>query len=312
MSKLTLLSGDSLSVLRTIPDEQFNLIVTSPPYWKARQYLPNNHPLKPFEIGREKSAYEYLSRLLAIFAECRRVLKPDGTMWIVIDDTVRKGELSGIPWRLALSLQDDGWFLMMDNIWNKPNPTPQSVKNRTTRAHEYVFMFSKSRHYWYDRDPIRTPYAPSTVPRQMRAVSANHKHTNGAPGQSRHSMSRPRPNMREFYNGEATKDYASNGAQNPSETKRRILASLMKYDGANKKSVWTIPKGSYEGEHFATYPPKLIEPIILACSKPGDHVLDPFGGSGCTAEVSLKKGRACTLIEINTEYHPLITQRALV
>lgn len=307
----TIMSGDALQVMRdTIPDKSFQLIVTSPPYFRQRSYLKASHPLKPFEIGREKTYEEYLVKLVAVFRECKRVLKDDGTLWIVIDDKIIKGQPAGIPWRLVFRMQEDGWFFAKDNIWSKPNPTPQSVRKKTTHSHEYVFHFAKSRNYYYDRDPIRTPYAPSTIPRQLRGVSANHKNTNGAPGQSPHSFSKARPNMRAIYNGTEQKDYAPNGAQKPSETKRRVLASLLKYDGANKKSVWIVPKAPYKGQHFATFPPKLIEPIILACSKKGDDVFDPFGGSGCTAEVALKHGRNCTMIDINPEYVPMMKERS--
>lgn len=303
-----IIAGDCREELSRLPENHFHCCITSPPYFQQRSYLPSDSPLKPMEFGREKTPGEYIQKLVSVFREVRRVLRPDGTLWIVIDDTMRKSQLVGIPWRLAFALQADGWLLRQDNIWNKPNPTPQSVKDRTTRAHEYVFMFSRSFSYYYDRDAIRTPYAESTVPRQMRAVSSHHKNSNGAPGQPVHTMSQSRPNMREFYNGEATKDYHNNQAQNPSD-KRRMLASLMKYSGANKKSVWTIPKGSYKGQHFATFPPKLIEPIILSCTQAGDAVLDPFGGAGTVGLVCRQLGRSATLIELNPDYAEMARQR---
>lgn len=306
----TILKGDWSEVLRKcVPEESHQTCVTSPPYYRQRSYLPKDHSLKHLEVGQEKTPGDYIRNLVAGFDEVHRVLKHDGTLWVVIDDKVLKGQPACIPWRFVLAMQADGWFFVKDIVWNKPNPTPQSVKKKPTHSHEFIFLFAKNKDYFYDRDAIRTPYAASTVPRQMRAVSGHHKHTNGAPGQSPHSMSRPRMNVREVYGGEATKDYSPNGAQNPSDTKRRILESLMKYDGANKKSVWTVPKGSFKGNHFATFPAALIEPCILAGSRKDDWVLDPFGGAGTTAIACNKHGRHCTLIELNPDYVPIMEER---
>lgn len=262
--KLTVLNGNSVEKLREIPNNHFHMCATSPPYYHQRSYLKSDHPLKSLELGQEGTPEEYIAGLVDVFSEVRRVLRDDGTLWVVIDDKVIKGETAGLPWRFALAMKSAGWKLILDIIWNKPNPTPQSVRLKPTRAHEYVFLFSRTLDYYFDQDAIRTPYAETTIPRQMRGVSDNHKHANGAPGQTPHSMSRPRLNVRDIYNGEATKDYASASAQNPSDTKRRILESLMKHGGANKKSVWTIPKGSFAGNHFATFPADLVKPMILS------------------------------------------------
>lgn len=304
-----IVQGHWLDVLRTLPDKHFQMCVTSPPYYRQRSYLSSYDPIKSLEVGQEESSDNYIRTLVGGFGEVFRVLRGDGTLWIVIDDKIINGQPAGIPWRLVFALKENGWFFVKDIIWNKPNPTPQSVKKKPTHSHEYIFLFSKSKDYYYDRESIRTPYAPSTVPRQMRGVSAHHKHSNGAPGQSPHSMSSPRLNVRDIYNGEATKDYSPNGAQNPSDTKRRILESLMKYSGANKKSVWTVPKGSYRGNHFATFPKALIEPMVLAGSRPGDCVLDPFGGSGTVGEVCNALKRDCVLIDLNPDYLPLMEKR---
>lgn len=259
-----IIQGDWIVELRSLPGNYFHSAITSPPYFCQRSYLTEEHPLKPLEVGREASPSEYISGLVSGFGELRRTLRNEATLWVVIDDKIIKGQPAGIPWRFVFAMQDSGWIFITEIIWNKTNPTPQSVRRKPTHSHEYVFLFAKSWDYYYDQNSIRTPYAASTVPRQMRAVSDSHKHINGAPGQAPHSMSKPRLNVRDVYNGEATKDYAPNGAQNPSDTKRRILESLMKHGGANKKSVWTIPKGSFPGSHFATFPPKLIEPMVLA------------------------------------------------
>jgi DNA modification methylase len=304
--------ADSRIGLAQVEDKTVTCTVTSPPYYKQRRYLPKDHPMAEHEIGQEKTPALYIANLISVFNEVLRVTCDDGTLWVVIDDKVLKGQPLGLPWKFVFAMQESGWRFVKDIIWSKPNPTPQSVRNKPTHSHEYVFLFSKKAKYYYDQQAIRTPYAASTIPRQMRGVSESHKYSNGAPGQSRHSMSKPRINIREIYNGEATKDYASVNAQNPSDTKRRILESLMKHGGANKKSVWTVPKGSFKGSHTATFPPDLIRPCILAGSRVGDIVLDPFGGSGTTAMVALKLSRKAITCELNDGNSDMIDRRATV
>ena len=184
----------------------------------------------------------------------------------------------GIPWRVAFALQDDGWYLRQDIIWAKPNPMPESVRDRCTKAHEYIFLLSKSERYFFDAASIRVPFSDKSKPSEV-------------------------------YTGKAVKDYSGTGAQNPSDTKRRILESMAERGGANRRSVWTVTTKPYKGAHFATFPPALIEPCILAGSRIGDIVLDPFMGSGTTAAVALQHGRQYLGCELNQDYGPLQQER---
>jgi site-specific DNA-methyltransferase (cytosine-N4-specific) len=256
----TLIEGDALAVLRKLPSQVVQCIVTSPPYWGLRDYHI------PCQIGLEPTLPEFLANLRAIFAEARRVLKDDGVLWLNIGDGYTSGnrgwrapdkknraramsvrpdtpvglkpkDLLGIPWRLAFTLQDDGWFLRADIIWNKPNAMPESVKDRPTRAHEYLFMLTKSDQYLYDR------------------------------------------------------------------------SAIMDTNGRNKRSVWDINTVAYAGAHFATFPPKLVEPCIKASTRPGDFVLDPFFGSGTTGLVANELLRRYVGIELNPEYIALAKDR---
>lgn len=221
---------------------------------------------------------------------------------------IKPKDLIGIPWRVAFALQSDGWYLRQDIIWHKPNPMPESVRDRCTKAHEYIFMLSKSARYYYDADAIKT--APSEA--LLKQVA-------------------------EGYSGESTKGYAAGGAQDASGTKTRIIENARKkidkqrghgrrHDGfngrwdsmtkaeqqmlgANKRDVWTIATKPFKGAHFATFPPDLIEPCILAGSKPGDLVLDPFGGAGTTGLVAARHGRRYILCELNADYAKMAEER---
>jgi len=252
--------GDALTLLNRMPNEAVQCIVTSPPYWGLRDYAI------PGQIGHEPTLPQFLYRLQAVFTEARRVLANDGILWLNIGDGYTSGnrgwrapdkknparamrirpetpqglkskDLQGIPWRLAFALQDDGWYLRADIIWNKPNAMPESVKDRPTRAHEYLFMLTKSEKYYYDRQSILEP------------------------------------------------------------------------NGRNRRSVWNIHTQGFPGAHFATFPPKLIEPCIRASSRPGDYVLDPFFGSGTTGAVAHRLGRKYAGIELHPDYVALAAAR---
>jgi site-specific DNA-methyltransferase (adenine-specific) len=256
----TIFEGDALTVLRTLPDQSVQCVVTSPPYWGLRDYSI------PSQIGLEPTLSEFLGSLRAVFSEARRVLRDDGVFWLNIGDGYTSGnrgwrapdkknraramatrpdtpaglkpkDLLGIPWRLAFALQDDGWYLRADIIWNKPNAMPESVKDRPTRAHEYLFMFTKSDRYLYDHSAIVDP------------------------------------------------------------------------NGRNKRSVWDINTVAYAGAHFATFPPKLVEPCIKASTRLGDFVLDPFFGSGTAGLVASELGRRYIGIELHPEYIALAKER---
>lgn len=341
MNPFVLLNGDAAAMLDLLPDASVQCCVTSPPYFGLRNYGHAG------QIGLEKTPEAYVASLVNVFSEVWRVLKPDGTLWLNLGDSyaanggahggrkdnqpgvgakethlngsgdrekrraptgLKVKDLIGIPWMVAFALRSAGWYLRSDIVWHKPNPMPESVTDRPTRAHEYIFLLTKSTKYYYDADAIREQASPALIKQ-----------------------------VEEGYNGHATKDFASNGVQNGSAVKSRIIDGARKrvdkqrghsrrhdgfndrWDGltkaeqmalgANKRDVWSVAPASFKGAHFATFPPKLIQPCILAGSRPGDVVLDPFLGSGTTAEVALSLGRKCYGIELNPEYLPLIHQR---
>jgi len=290
-----LLQGNCLAVLQTLGPESVNCCVTSPPYWGLRDYGVKG------QLGLEPSPDKYVEKLVAIFAELKRVLKKDGTLWLNLGDSyqtnstgntgqsVHKRELRskpaigtrtvwnglpsknlvGIPWRVAFALQAAGWRLRQDIIWNKPNPMPESVRDRPTRAHEYIFLLSKSEKYYYDYKAIREDKAYW-----------------GARGDFR-----PKVNS-------ARNDNKSLAAYNGSED-----------DARNKRSVWTINTQAYPDAHFATFPEDLIKPCILAGCPEDGWVIDPFAGSGTTLVVAKFLGRNAIGIELNPEYIKLAKKR---
>ena len=256
--------GDALFVLQRLPSKSVQCVVTSPPYWGLRDYRIED------QIGLEATLPQFLNRLVSVFSEIRRVLKDDGTLWLNIGDGYTSGnrgyraadkknparamtvrpdtpeglkpkDLLGIPWRLAFALQNDGWYLRSDIVWNKPNAMPESVKDRPTRAHEYLFMLTKSERYYYDYEVIKE---------------------NGLNGKPR-----------------------------------------------NRRSVWDINTQAFAGAHFATFPPKLIEPCILVSTGEGDYVLDPFFGSGTVGVVCAEQNRKYVGIELQPEYVTMAAKR---
>lgn len=260
----TIFEGDAFQVLQRLPSNIVQTVVTSPPYWGLRDYGIKG------QVGLEPTLPQFLNRLVAVFNEVKRILKDDGTLWLNIGDGYTSGnrryrtsdkknplramvgrpdtpkglkpkDLLGIPWRIAFALQDDGWYLRSDIVWNKPNAMPESVKDRPTRSHEYIFMLSKSERYFYDY--------------------------------------------------EIAKEVGLNG-------KLR-----------NRRSVWNINTQAFPGAHYATFPPKLIEPCVLASSNPGDYVLDPFFGTGTVGVVSSQHHRKYIGIELHPEYISLAAKR---
>lgn len=260
LDRSVIFEGDALTVLRRLPDQSAQCIVTSPPYWGLRDYNVAD------QIGLEPTLPQFINSLRTVFSEARRVLRDDGVLWLNIGDGYTSGnrgwrapdkknparamavrpdtpeglkpkDLIGIPWRLAFALQDDGWYLRADIIWNKPNAMPESVKDRPTRAHEYLFMLTKSEQYYYDRSSIIEP------------------------------------------------------------------------NGRNARTVWNIHTQAFPGAHFATFPPKLVEPCIKASSRPGDFVLDPFFGSGTVGVVARELGRRYAGIELHPEYVAMAAKR---
>ena len=281
---------------RHIPlkDESIQCCVTSPPYWGLRDYGVEG------QLGLEATPDEYVTNMVEVFREVRRVLKKDGTLWLNLGDsyngsggaggdytagglkegqrrypgrhlkTLKPKDLVGIPWRVAFALQADGWYLRQDIIWHKPNPMPESVKDRCTKAHEYVFLMTKHKKYYFNATSIAEKAA---------------------------------------YDGRKDEIYKG-GAKDVSIGKHKRWRS--DEDGEkirNKRSVWTITTKPYKGAHFATFPPKLVEPMILAGSRPGDIVLDPFSGSGTVGQVCTEYRRIFVGLELNREYIKLAKKR---
>ncbi len=325
---VTILSGDCRSVLPTLAYCSVQCCVTSPPYYGLRDYGVAG------QIGLEQTPDEYVAQMVSVFREVRRVLRDDGTLWLNLGDSyarvsskggsgpngkngaaygdayglaqsakvgssdgivgrgsrprscsfsegVKEKDLLGIPWMVAFALRADGWYLRSDVIWAKPNPMPESVTDRPTSAHEHVFLFSKSARYFYDADAIREP------------------HTCDPDGLND-------PSLRSTIPSNAGGQYVDGGLRRPPSRPANYFGHAL---GRNARNVWTIATQPYSGAHFATMPPELAERCVKAGSKPGDTVLDPFGGAGTTALVADRLGRNATLIEINAEYRSLAEAR---
>jgi DNA modification methylase len=254
------------------------MCVTSPPYFGLRDY---GHP---GQLGLEETPTAYVDQLVSVFAAVRDVLADDGTVWLNLGDSyatkprkiahgAKPKDLLGIPWRVAFALQADGWYLRSDIIWHKPNPMPESVTDRPTKAHEYLFLLAKSERYYYDHEAIKEQ-AVSDGPRGGNLLNDTAKGPNGG---------------NERWDGDRALDWAENGR--------------------NKRSVWSVATMAFDGAHFATFPRALIEPCILAGSRPDDVVLDPFMGSGTTAQVAEHLGRQWIGCELNADYLPLQAKR---
>ncbi|PJF30752.1 MAG: site-specific DNA-methyltransferase [Phototrophicales bacterium] len=279
----TVICGDSWSTSKTLPSNFIQTIITSPPYFGHREYTATSKISSDLEFGREKDPHEYVTKLVTLFDELKRVLKYDGTVWLNLGDTYRNNQLLGIPWRVALALQDAGWFLRSEIIWHKPNAMPSSVKNRPTTAHETIFLLAKSAQYYYNADAIREPHVTFTSKSKMRG-GRNHLGKRGStPEQGKNKNN---PNLH---------DGRWDQAFHPL--------------GRNKRTVWEIPLGKFRQAHFAVFPPALVEICILAGSKIGDVVLDPFMGSGTTAWVAKKLNRHFVGLELVPEYVEMTMRR---
>jgi len=291
---------DCLEGLKQLPDNSINCCVTSPPYWGLRDYGVEG------QLGLESTPEEYVAKMVEIFREVRRVLRDDGTLWLNLGDSYASGGMSnpsskstlsggkdlgaadysitrkvpnglkpkdlvGIPWMVAFALRADGWYLRQDIIWHKPNPLPESVKDRCTKAHEYIFLLTKSQKYFYDSEAIKEK---SNYPGQGGAAIGHVTHSQ--PGARRLSV---------------TENLKIRGEKR------------------NKRSVWTVTTKPFKGAHFATYPPDLIEPCILAGCPAGGVVLDPFMGSGTTGMVAAMYQRNFIGFELNPEYCKMAEKR---
>lgn len=296
-----ILVGDCIEMMRTLPDQSVHTCITSPPYFGLRDYGVDG------QIGLESSPREFIESLVAVFREVRRVLRDDGTLWVNMGDSYSNGgrtwrapdkksegrametrpddglkpkDLLGMPWRLAFALQDDGWYLRQDIVWAKPNPMPESVRDRCTKAHEYLFLLSKSPRYYFDQDAIREPARAQATPESASRRNSFARETKYADAE----------------HGQTAQHRAGRDDVDYDETR-------------NKRSVWTVATASFKGAHFATFPPDLIRPCVLAGSPRGGMVLDPFGGAGTTALVAMQEGRKSVICELNPEYASLARQR---
>lgn len=311
-----ILQGDVLDRLCGLPEESVHCVVTSPPYWGLRDYGVEG------QLGLEKTPAEYLAKMVKVFREVWRVLRSDGTCWVNMGDSysaqagqrkvsdiagikqqsnvasigapsrcaegLKPKDLVGMPWRLAFALQEDGWWLRQDIIWSKPNPMPESVTDRCTKAHEYVFLLTKSARYFYDAEAVKED-----------VTGGAHARGNGVNPKARGANSRMNVDR------DPTHLKASNIKQNSSYS-----AAINELVGSrNKRSVWEIATEAFPEAHFATFPTKLVEPCILAGSPAHGTVLDPFSGAGTTGLVALRYHRNYIGIELNPEYAAMSERR---
>ena len=302
--KDTILYGDCRETLKNLTNSSVQMCVTSPPYYGLRDYGGEKN-----QIGQEQSPEDFIDELVKVFREVRRTLKDDGTLWVNIGDSYynyrpskgksypkqtvsktkqdlpdysskrnnkltnyKEKDLIGIPFMLAFALRNDGWYLRQDIIWHKPNPMPESVKDRCTKSHEYIFLLSKSKRYYYNNEAIKEPVKQDWGTRNR----TNGKYHNTGSGLQPHS------------------------------------GLTKSYDKKNKRSVWSVTNKPYKQAHFAVFPPDLIEPCILAGSKEGDIILDPFMGSGTTGMVAKQHNRHYIGCELHDNYKTLIDQRVPV
>lgn len=306
------------------------MCVTSPPYYGLRDYGVEG------QIGLEDTPEQFISRLVDVFHEVRRVLKEDGTLWVNIGDsycgTGNKGDykdpknpngrngqkmavngklggvykskdLIGIPWMLAFALRDDGWYLRQDIIWQKPNPMPESVTDRCTKSHEYIFLLSKQPKYYFDHEAIQEEAKQEYLGRYKYGFFNGKEQENFRPDGASNTAGMKKPQTKH-------KNLQENGQQNHSMHERRAQGLPdEQYAVRNKRDVWTVTTKPYNGAHFATFPEDLIKPCILAGSREGDLVLDPFNGAATTGVVCKKLKRDYLGIELNPEYIKLSNER---
>ncbi len=315
--------GDSLTIIKSLPSESVNCCVTSPPYWGLRDYGVDG------QLGLEKTPEEYVTKLVEVFREIKRVLRGDGTIWLNLGDSyagsgkgigsnhgkavftdeniqktdwrqldMKPKDLVGIPWRVAFALQADGWYLRSDIIWHKLNPMPESVTDRPTKAHEYIFLLSKKERYYYDYEAILEP-AGEWGERDRTNCKYNQE---GIPikGGPHHGLKgKPKSGNKERKYGSVV--------NSPNDHMGRSVP--WEGEARNKRTVWTVATEPFPEAHFATYPTALIEPCILAGCPVGGTVLDPFGGSGTTTWVANKHGRNSIYIDLNPEYLQIALRR---
>ncbi len=264
--------------LSRLNDSSVDTVVTSPPYYGQRDYESD------IQIGHEKTIEDYVDTLVEIFGAVRRVLRPEGTLWLNLGDKYLNGQLQGLPWRVALALQADGWVLRSDIIWHKPNAMPSAVKNRPTTDHEYIFLLTRStKDYYYDADAIREPHVTFTNQSRMKG---GRKHLGKRGGTPEAGKNRGNPNLH---------DGRWDQAFHPK--------------GRNKRTVWSMPLSKYRDAHFAVFPESLVEHCVKAGSPHKGVVLDPFCGSGTTGLVSLRIERDFIGIDCSQRYCDMASER---
>ncbi|MGE4670445.1 DNA-methyltransferase [Yersinia enterocolitica] len=285
--------GDCIDSMRKMADQSIHSCITSPPYYGLRDYGVEG------QIGLEESPEVFIQKLVAVFREVRRVLRDDGTLWVNMGDSWGRGkQLNGMPWRFAFALQNDGWILRQDIIWHKSNPMPESVRDRCTKAHEYIFLLSKSKSYYFDHEAIREP---SVYSGKNTGVGFGH-------GMDKSDRNRGRISARDNFKREDSKRAVVIPGQNVG-THRADRKDTVSDGMRAKRNVWTVATRGYKEAHFATFPPALIEPCVLAGCPAGGVVLDPFGGSGTTAGVAIGNSRKAILCELNPAYADLVPTR---
>lgn len=333
MKEERIICGDSLEVLKTLPDESVDCVITSPPYFGLRDYGVSG------QIGLEETPEMYVQSLSKVFNEVKRVLKKEGTFWLNLGDSywanrasngqsyddnevqrkraggkngsLKPKDIIGIPWRVAFALQADGWYLRQDIIWAKPNPMPESVTDRCTKSHEYIFLLSKSPKYYFDNEAIREPnanpertnYTPGS-----RSNGENKDHNdNDFAERVKAKTLRPYGVTRNRALAYDSKENAMRGIPEPIAESEHELPNPS--SGRNKRSVWTVTTKPFKEAHFATFPEALIEPMVLAGCPKGGVVLDPFFGAGTTGVIAKKLGRNYLGIELNPEYIKIAEKR---
>jgi DNA modification methylase len=331
MKPNTIYEGDCIETMKQWDAGCVQTCITSPPYYGLRDYGHEG------QIGLEETPEAFVAKMVEVFSEVKRVLRDDGTLWLNLGDSyagsggagnqfgqldkglakykqggkpkdigLKPKDLIGIPWMVAFALRADGWYLRQDIIWHKPNPMPESVTDRCTKAHEYIFLFSKSQKYHFDNEAIKedAKYGvngedsrPSGVVREREYDYDSKRNNNPSAFMAKDKRA---GKGRISYEGKRTIGEASANGQQSFVTIN---------EKRNKRSVWTVTTKPYSGAHFATFPPDLIEPCILAGAPEGGIVLDPFMGSGTTAHTALRAGRQYVGCELNGEYIKLANKR---
>jgi DNA modification methylase len=322
-----ILEGDCRAVLKTLPDQLVHCVVTSPPYFGLRDYGVDG------QMGLEDTPDAFVAEMVDVFREVHRVLRDDGTLWLNLGDSyandtkwggrtsgkhvkanhgdtgigrrrqntgLKSKDLIGIPWRVAFALQTDGWYLRQDIIWSKPNPMPESVQDRCTKAHEYLFLLSKQPRYYYDAEAIKEPASENT----NASLPGNKRHKGTDAYEAGDEKHRTKAGLVDY--AKRKRAEVGNGVKS---NESFYDATAGHVDFRNKRSVWTVGSEPFPEAHFATFPPALIEPCIKAGCPAGGTVLDPFGGAGTTGLVADRLQRNAILIELNPAYADMARKR---